>query len=163
MKTKFSDSCPVIRSRASSPSRPGLLLALVVLTGAVTAPAQSLSIGWWKIAGGGGTSTGGVYAVSGTVGQHDAGGPLTNGHYSVTGGFWAWTIAVQSETAPFLTIAPAAPGQATISWTPATPGFVLQATTSLTTPNWTDAASGTANPVTVPATVPAKFYRLRKP
>ena len=32
---------------------------------------------WHTIAGGGGTSTGGVYSVSGTVGQHDAGVQMT--------------------------------------------------------------------------------------
>ena len=57
------------------------------------------TIDWWKVAGGGGTSTGGVYAVSGTIGQHDAGGPLTNGPYSLTGGFWALPVAVQTVNA----------------------------------------------------------------
>ena len=39
--------------------------------------AQSYQIDWYKIAGGGGTSTAGVYAVIGTISQHDAGGPMT--------------------------------------------------------------------------------------
>ncbi len=51
--------------------------------------AQQYSIDWYKVAGGGGTSTGGTYSVSGTIGQHDAGGPMTGGNYSLTGGFWA--------------------------------------------------------------------------
>ena len=51
----------------------GLLLELSSLH------AQTYSIDWYKIAGGGGTSTGGTYAVSGTIGQPEAGGPLTNG------------------------------------------------------------------------------------
>ena len=127
------------------------------------AHAQNYSIEWFKIAGGGGTSTGGVYSVSGTIGQPDAGGPLTNGQYSVTGGFWVLPIAVQTVGGPFLTIVPAAPGQATLSWTPATPGFVLQETLSLAPSNWVNSASGAANPITVPAAVPSKFYRLRKP
>ena len=54
--------------------------------------AQSYQIDWYKIAGGGGASTAGVYAVIGTIGQHDAGGPMTSGQYSVTGGFWALQI-----------------------------------------------------------------------
>ena len=130
---------------------------------ASSAFAQTYSIDWFKVAGGGGTSTGGVYSVSGTIGQHDAGGPLTNAQYSVTGGFWVLPVAVQTVGAPLLTIVPAAPGQATISWTPATPGFVLQETLSLAPSNWVNSASGALNPVTVPATVPSKFYRLRKP
>jgi len=130
--------------------------------GAVTAHAQ-YAIDWSKIAGGGGTSTGGVYSVSGTIGQADAGGPLTNGQYSVTGGFWVLPVAVQTVGAPLLTIVPATPGQATISWTPATPGFVLQETVSLAPSNWVNSASGVTNPITVPAVLPMKFYRLVKP
>jgi len=65
---------------------------------------QSYSINWYKIAGGGGTSTGGVYSVSGTIGQHDAGGPLTGGNYSLTGGFWALISVVQTPGAPNLYI-----------------------------------------------------------
>ena len=37
--------------------------------------AQNYSIGWWKVAGGGDTSTNGQYSLSGTIGQHDASGP----------------------------------------------------------------------------------------
>jgi hypothetical protein len=59
-------------------------------------------------------------------------------------------------------ITPGVPVFATISWSPPTPGFVLQQSDSLMTPNWSEAPSGAANPTTVPATLPAKFYRLRK-
>ena len=124
---------------------------------------QSYSIDWFKIAGGGGTSTGGAYSVSGTIGQPDAGGPMTNGQYSVTGGFWVLPIAVQVTGAPTLAIARASPGQAAISWTPSTPGFVLQEMLSLSPTNWINSVSGATNPVVVPATWPTKFYRLFKP
>jgi hypothetical protein len=143
-------------------NRERLILALIILTLSGTAFAQH-RIDWHTIDGGGGTSTGGVYSVSGTIGQPDAGGPLTNGQYSVTGGFWALPTAVQVTGAPTLTIVPAAPGQATISWTPNTPGFVLQESLSLSPANWTNAPSGATNPVTVPAGLPVKFYRLSKP
>jgi hypothetical protein len=88
---------------------------------------------------------------------------MTGGNYSLTGGFWALPTAVQTPGAPTLRIVRGASGFATISWDPATPGFVLQLSDGLTTPNWSDAPSGAANPVTVPATLPTKFYRLRKP
>jgi hypothetical protein len=125
--------------------------------------AQSYSIDWSTIDSGGGASTGGVYSVSGTIGQPDAGGPMTNGQYSVTGGFWAFAAAVQTPGAPLLSIVPAGPGQATISWLPATPGFVLQENLSLTTTNWVNSPSGATNPILVPAALPTKFYRLHKP
>ena len=138
------------------------LLSLFISLSGFAALAQ-YSIDWFKIAGGGGTSTGGVYAVSGTIGQADAGGPMTNGQYSVTGGFWVLPIAVQVPGAPTLVIARAAPGLATISWTPNTAGFVLQETLSLSPTNWINSPSGATNPVVVPATWPTKFYRLFKP
>lgn len=139
-----------------------ILLSLLIGLNGFAALAQ-YSVDWFKVSGGGGTSSGGVFAVSGTIGQHDAGGPTTNGQYSVTGGFWALPIAVQVAGAPTLAIVPAAPGQAAISWVPATPGFVLQETWVLSPANWTNSPSGATNPAVVPATVVRKFYRLFKP
>ena len=55
---------------------------------------QSYSIDWYKIAGGGGTSTGATYQVSGTIGQPDAGGAMSGGNYSLTGGFWSLIAVV---------------------------------------------------------------------
>src|SRR5512138_3103203 len=138
----------------------------MVLFQACLARAQSggsYTIDWFTVAGGGGISTAGLYSVSGTIGQADAGGPLTNGQYSVTGGFWALPAAVQTAGAPTLTIAPASPGFARISWTPNTPGFVLHETPGLSPANWVNSPSSATNPAVVPAVVPAKFYRLVKP
>jgi hypothetical protein len=70
----------------------------------LSARAQSYSIDWYKIAGGGGTSTGATYSVSGTIGQPDAGGPMTGGNYSLTGGFWALISVVQTPGAPQLNV-----------------------------------------------------------
>lgn len=139
------------------------IFAALFCFGLVAASAQNYAIDWHTIDGGGGTSTGGVYSVSGTIGQPDAGPTMTNGQYSVTGGFWALPAAVQTPGAPTLTIVPATPGNATISWTPNTPGYVLQETWVLSSPNWTNSLSGAANPTTVPATPSMRFYRLFKP
>jgi hypothetical protein len=126
--------------------------------------AAQYAINWHTIDGGGGTSTGGVYAVSGTIGQPDASQQtMTGGNYSVTGGFWA-LYAVQTPGAPTLTILPAGPGHATVSWSPATgTNWVLQESSSLSPVNWTNSPSGSTNPIVVPATMPPKFYRLFKP
>lgn len=140
------------------------MLALGLLCSVLCLPAMAqFAIPWHSIDGGAGTSTGGVFSVSGTIGQAEAGPPAHAGGYTLVGGFWALPQVVQTEGAPTLTIAPASPGFATLSWTPATPGFVLQETVSLAPANWTNSPSGAANPVTVPATLPAKFYRLYKP
>jgi len=122
------------------------------------------AINWHTIDGGGGTSTGGVYSVSGTIGQPDAGATMTNGQYAVTGGFWALPTAIQTPGAPTLTIVAAGAGQAQISWTPDTgTNWVLQETLNLSPASWANAPSGVTNPIVVPATLPTKFYRLFKP
>lgn len=139
------------------------LVTLGLLIGALCgdARAQSFSIPWHTIDGGGGTSTGGVYAVSGTIGQPDAGGSLTGGQFSVTGGFWALPPLVQRPDAPTLFITNSGPVQATLWWTPATgTNWIVQERLSLSAGNWTNSPSGWTNPVVVPVTLPAKFYRL---
>jgi hypothetical protein len=96
--------------------------------------AQQYSIDWYKVAGGGGTSTGGVYAVSGTIGQPDASAPLTGGGYSLTGGFWA-LYAVQTPGAPLLTITYFG-NQAVVSWPLSATGWTLQTNNNLTAGAW---------------------------
>ena len=139
------------------------ILALVAVNAAISAPAQNYSIDWFTIDGGGGTSSGGVYSLSGTIGQPDAGATMIGGQYSLVGGFWALPFAIQDPGSPTLAIEPFGSGQARISWSPNTPGFVLQENANLSTGNWMDAPSGSSNPAIVPATLPIKAYRLRKP
>ena len=135
-----------------------LLLAFALLS-PLPAIAQQYSIDWYKIAGGGGKSTGGVYSLTGTIGQADAGGESSGGKNRFTGGFWA----IQTPGAPALTIAPAGAGQATISWVPNQPGWILQESPSLTSPAWTNTPGPQTNPMTVPTPGSIKFFRLAKP
>lgn len=104
MRTKSEMQNPIVRKQTSRSFLVFALLAFISLIGfqVSTARAQQYSIDWFKIAGGGGTSTNGQYAVSGTIGQHDAGGPMTGGNYSLTGGFWALLSVVQTPGAPTL-------------------------------------------------------------
>ena len=121
------------------------------------------AIDWHTINGGGGTSTNGQYAISGTIGQADANTVhMAGGSFMLDGGFWA-VIAVQTEGAPYLSIVSAGPGQALIAWDPDSPGWVLQETESLTVPSWSNAPSLSTNNVTVPTTPPVRFYRLFMP
>src|SRR5215471_14476411 len=87
--------------------------------------AQTYSIHWYKIAGGGGTSTGGVYTLNSTIGPQAAGGPMTGGSYSLTGGFWA-LVAVQTPGAPLLKLTPTTTNTVVVSWPSPSTGFVLQ-------------------------------------
>ena len=67
-----------------------VLFALAVLLPLVSVVlAQgSYELSWATVDGGGGSSEGGIYALSGTIGQPDA-GTLSGGLYTLTGGFWA--------------------------------------------------------------------------
>jgi uncharacterized membrane protein len=78
-----------------------ILLALVALTlfiaNATSTRAQTsgtYELTWSTIDGGGATSsTGGTYALDGTIGQPDA-GAMSGGTYSLGGGFWAFATNV---------------------------------------------------------------------
>jgi hypothetical protein len=59
-----------------------LLFAGAILLGVSSVTAQNYEISWFTIDGGGGTSTGGVYTVSGTIGQPDA-GTMAGGPYEL--------------------------------------------------------------------------------
>jgi hypothetical protein len=63
------------------------LIAIGVFTLAATSFAD-YDISWHTIDGGGGTSTGGGFSLSGTIGQPDA-GTMTGGEFTLVGGFWA--------------------------------------------------------------------------
>jgi hypothetical protein len=67
-----------------------------------------------------------------------------------------------ADPLPSLKIVSVSASEATISWTPATLGFVLQEASSLPA-TWTNAPSGATNPVTLPVRELTKFYRLYKP
>ena len=97
--------------------------------------AQQYSIDWYKIAGGGGTSTGGTYQVSGTIGQPDASAAMNGGQYSVTGGFWSLIQVVQTPGAPTLIITHLG-NQAIVSWDPSATGWTLQTNANLSTGTW---------------------------
>ena len=109
-------------------------LSFALLLLALPLCAQPFSVGWYKIAGGGGTSSNGQYSVSGTIGQLDAGGAMSGGNYSLTGGFWS-LYAVQTPGSPFLTIIYSG-NQAIVSWSPSVTGWTLQTNNNLTTGNW---------------------------
>jgi len=125
--------------------------------------AEPFAIDSFTIDGGGGTSSGGNYTLTGTIGQPDAGGgTLTGGTFTLQGGFWPTTIIVPITGGPTLTIDRLG-SDVRLSWTPATPGFVLQQSDLLTPASWADSPSASQNPVTVPATESARYFRLIHP
>jgi hypothetical protein len=130
------------------------------------ASAQQYSVDWYKVAGGGGTSTGGVYAVSGTIGQHDAAQLMSGGNYSLNGGFWA-LYTLQAPGAPLLTISLTATNTAIVFWPSPSTGFVLQQNPDANSTNWSDFSgrindNGLIRSVTIPSNSGRLFFRLRK-
>jgi hypothetical protein len=128
--------------------------------------AQQYSIDWYKIAGGGGTSSNGQYTLSGTIGQHDAGGPMTGGPYSLTGGFWS-LFAVQTPGAPTLQIFRTSTNTAVVQW-PSSSGYSIKQSISLSNPTWgpppqTVNDNGTYKYIIVNPPVGTVFYRLSNP
>lgn len=67
--------------------------ALVLADESAKSGAASYDLSWHTIDGGGGTSVGGAFALSGTIGQPDA-GVMAGGDFQLTGGFWAGTGSV---------------------------------------------------------------------
>ncbi|MBI3878576.1 MAG: hypothetical protein HY301_00730 [Verrucomicrobia bacterium] len=146
-----------------------IVTCLLLAANAVAHAQTNYAIPWFKIAGGGAMqSTGGVYALSGTIGQPDAGRVAsTNDSFRLEGGFWG--IAVQQAGYPVLGVTRSGTN-ALISWVTAETGFVLQTVTNLATPTaWSDAGfapavSGSTNVVTAPLNPAVKtFFRLRRP
>ncbi|HKW30089.1 MAG TPA: hypothetical protein VJT54_12190 [Verrucomicrobiae bacterium] len=130
------------------------------------AVAQQYSIDWYKVAGGGGTSTGGTYSVSGTIGQHDAGGPMSGGNYSLTGGFWALISVVQTPGAPTLLISHSG-NTVTVYWQNVS-GWTLHQNAGLANPggwsvnsSWT--SSNGTNSLILTSPTGNLFFRLSNP
>jgi len=143
-----------------------LMLGALLLVGSRSAlRAQNYSIDWYNVAGGGGTSTGGVFSVSGTLGQPDAGLAMSGGIYSLSGGFWA-LFAVQTPGAPMLKILLTATNTALVSWPAPSTGFSLQQNTSLNAANWlapaeTINSNGSTKFIIVSPPAGQRFYRLK--
>jgi hypothetical protein len=129
--------------------------------------AQSYSVDWFTIDGGGGTSTGGVYSVSGTIGQHDAGGPMTGGNFSLTGGFWS-LYAVQTPGAPLLSIAKTTTNTVVVFWPSPSTGYQLQQNTnSIASVNWSNVVTApiddsVTKTVIINPPTGNRYYRLFK-
>jgi len=135
-----------------------------------SAQAQTYSINWFSIDGGGGTSAGGPFTLRGTIGQPDA-GRASGGPYTLVGGFWSVIAAIQTPGSPYLSVSQeTVSGQVTISWPLPAEGFVLQETSSLNSnpAMWSDLnppyqTNATDIFITLPQPTGNRFYRLAKP
>ncbi len=141
------------------------LLLLTLAATALGAPAQTFSLDWWTVDGGGGTSAGGVYSVSGAVGQPDA-GVMSGGEFTLVGGFWSEVNATQPAQVPQLSVEPTALNCVRIFWPASAVGFVLQEKPRLDSTPWTEVtasiieSNGCKQFLIAPATG-THFYRLK--
>jgi hypothetical protein len=67
---------------------PRLLLPALAIAAASPAVFAQLAIPWSTVDAGGGKSTGGQYALQGTIAQHDAQALASNGRYALRSGYW---------------------------------------------------------------------------
>jgi hypothetical protein len=142
-----------------------ILLSLVLLS-PTAAFTQPYAIDWVKSSGGGGKSSGGIFQVSGTIGQHDAADTITGGNYSVTGGFWSLVSIIQSAGAPMLTITHFG-NTVKVSWPYPSSGWTLEQTPDLKSAGWSTSGGvsndGTNNSITLISPTGNKFFRLSHP
>ena len=141
-----------------------LLSMAVLLTSAASA---QLSLDWWTVNGGGGTSvsTDGRFELSGTAGQPDA-GAMAAGAFFLEGGFWGGLL----PPPPSLWIVRLPSGALEVSWPAWARDYRLeQAPTVTGSPERWAAASpvtyqndGTRFYVTIPPPSGTQFYRLRQ-
>jgi hypothetical protein len=127
--------------------------------------AQPYTIDWYQVAGGGGTSTGGTYSVTGTIGQPDAGTALSGDYFTLIGGFWSLVSVVQTTGGPTLFTSYAG-DKVTVYWQAQT-GWILQANPNLNAPTgWTNSLDlVTVNGVSfhsVANSIGALFFRLKR-
>ena len=143
-------------------------ILLLWMFGGAVAFAQNYSIDWFTIDGGGGTSTGGVFSISGTIGQPDA-GRMSGGNFTVEGGFWSIIAAVQTPGAPLLKVFRTTTNTVVISWPAPSTGFSLQQNPVVNNgASWIGVTNvpvvvGSDNRVIISSPAGNKFYRLKSP
>ena len=144
-----------------------LFLVLLASVSGAAAQAQNYAIDWLTIDGGGGSSTGGIYSVSGTIGQPDA-GRMSGGNFTLDGGFWGLIAAVQTPGAPLLRVVFSSSNTVVVAWPLSSTGFNLQENAAFGTANWAPVTNvpivvGGEKQVIVTTPAGNKFFRLKSP
>ena len=119
------------------------------------------------IGAGGGTSAGGAFSLTGTIGQ-SAVSASNGGAFSLESGFWSAFVVIQVEGAPRLS-AVLSGGVITLSWPENPSGYQLESSASLS-PGSADWSPMTQTPqldgetllISVPSTQGMTFFRLRR-
>jgi len=150
--------------------KPAATIPVVVLSilSALSVAAQEFRVEWFTLDDGGGTSSGGLYSIGGTIGQQDAGW-MSGGDYALEGGFWSIAGMLHPGEPPLLRITLGVPNSVIISWPAPAPGWVLQQSSSAgPSASWADigtsvVVNGPDNTVRQSLADGSRFYRLRHP
>jgi hypothetical protein len=141
-----------------------LITGLALLT--ASANAQLFSIAWFELNGGGSTSTGGNYTLTGNPGP-PAAGQVNGDAFSLLGGFLGMTAATQPSDPPSLS-AWCINTTIVVTWPASAAGWVLEVTVGDPTPAsvWTAipppyGTDGAHLLFSEPLPLGSKFYRLR--
>lgn len=148
--------------------RRSILTLCVLCLCAGVARAQNFSIDWFTIDGGGGTSTGGVYSVTGTIGQPDA-GHMSGGNFTLDGGFWGIFAAIQTPGAPALRVLKSSTNTVVVAWPASSTTYSLQQNpVANNAGTWASVTNvpvvvGNENQVIIAPPQGNRFYRLKSP
>jgi len=142
-----------------------VLTIFASLLAAASASAQ-YAVNWHQVAGGGGTISDGQYTINATIGQHDAGGPLTGGGYSLTGGFCY--MVTQMPGAPTLRLFLTSTNTVVLAWSASPAGFYLEQKSALNAVGWSVVTNAVnlvngENRVIISTLMDYRFYRLAFP
>jgi hypothetical protein len=128
--------------------------------------AAQYTIDSFTITGGGGTSSGGPYSVTATIGQLEA-GQSSGQNFSLVSGFWNLVTDIPVPGAPLLKISKTGPDTVVVSWPSASTDWFLQQNGDLSTINWTNVSTapadeGTTKSVVISLVTGSLFFRLSK-
>lgn len=135
-------------------------IGLLVASSAVA----DYAVDWFKVSSGGGSSQGGDYSLSGTVGQTGI-GTISASNFAIEGGFWGLAPRSFAPQPPTLFIR-ISTNQVVISWVASVGQFVLEQSGTVDASEWTPVSApstqvGARWLITIPLSPESRFYRLR--